>query len=111
MRSDELPLSPTEWNLLRIASKLESPDIHQILEMALQQGCILDYRTTCTLLARLVGRGFLETIRGQDRNLRYVMRVDPNEVLRRMVESFVKEVVGDDPAQLDIVREVVAAQG
>ena len=100
-------LSPTEWMLMRICWRLGRTTVAAVLEESLQDA-VRDYRTVQTLLNRMVKKGYLEADRKAKIHL-FTPCVDQQAALRLETRLFLEDVVGPEPENRALVREMLDA--
>ena len=110
-RQDQSPtpkerLSPAEWQLMRICWRLGRANVRQILREDLKTH-IRDYRTILTFMTRMTKKGWLLVEKEGNTNY-YRPAVDQSQALEKEIHQFLDQVVGPEPENLDLVKEILA---
>ena len=98
-------LSPSEWEIMRICWRLGRANVRQILKEDLKKRK-RDYRTILTFVSRMAAKGFLEVEKEGNTNY-YTAAVPQKKGLQREIDRFLKEVVGPEPENLELVERAV----
>ena len=103
------PLSPSEWEIMRICWRLGRCTVREVLEEDLKTHK-RDYRTILTFMTRMSRKGWLSTDKHGNRNL-YRPAIAEKSAVRHQIERFLDEVVGSDPKDVELLEEILAARG
>ncbi|MBT8246375.1 MAG: BlaI/MecI/CopY family transcriptional regulator [Acidimicrobiia bacterium] len=96
-------LSPSEWEIMRICWKLGRANVRQILKEDLKKKT-RDYRTILTFVSRMAAKGFLKVEKEGNTNY-YTAALPQKKGLQREIDRFLKEVVGPERENLELVRQ------
>ena len=99
-------LSPSEWEIMRICWKLGRANVRQILKEDLKKKT-RDYRTILTFVSRMAAKGFLKVEKEGNTNY-YTAALSQKKGLQREIDRFLKDVVGPEPDNLELVERAVA---
>lgn len=102
-------LSPSEWQIMRICWKLGRANVRDILSED-RKTRDRDYRTILTFASRMVAKGFLNVEKDRNTNY-YTAAVSRKKALRREIGRFLKEVVGPEPENRELVRRALERRG
>jgi predicted transcriptional regulator len=91
-------LAKSELEVAQIVWKLGQATVREVFEAIPKDRC-LDFKTVQTYLRRLEAKGYVQT-RREGRNNVYAPRVRPGQVVRQMVDDFVKRMFGGQPFPL-----------
>jgi predicted transcriptional regulator len=92
------PLAKSELEIARLVWQLRRATVRQILEaLPSQRG--LDFKTVQTYLRRLEAKGYLRS-RREGRAKVYVPRVQPQQVVREVIDDFLHRVFGGESIPL-----------
>ena len=100
-------LSPGEWPVLRACWRLgrEAPTAEIVREV--QTDSLYDYRYTQTVLRRLLAKGYVRVEKKRPRRNVWTPALSAREVLTQEVRIFVDQVVGLEPENLQLIRDVL----
>jgi BlaI family transcriptional regulator, penicillinase repressor len=92
------PVAKSELEVAQIVWQLGEASVRQVLE-ALPAQRALDFKTVQTYLRRLEAKGYLRT-RREGRAKVYLPRVRPEQVVREVIDDFVRRVFGGESLPL-----------
>ncbi len=98
-------LSPSEWEIMRICWKLGRANVRQILKEDLKKRT-RDYRTILTFVSRMAAKGFLKVEKEGNTNY-YTTALPQKKGLQREIDRFLKDVVGSERENLELVQKAV----
>ncbi|NNE48466.1 MAG: hypothetical protein HKN37_17575 [Rhodothermales bacterium] len=101
-------LSPSEWEIMRICWKLGRANVRQILKEDLKKKT-RDYRTILTFVSRMASKGFLKVEKEGNTNY-YTAALPQKKGLQREIDRFLKDVVGPEVDNLELVRKAVGSK-
>ena len=100
-------LSPSEWRIMQACWSLRRTTIRDILMALSDRPPAMSYTTVHMLLTRIVEKGYLAV--EQDRGVNYYTpAVDRESIVRLAAEDFVDNILAGEPANLQILNEVIA---
>jgi predicted transcriptional regulator len=100
-------LSPSEWRIMQACWSLGRTTIRDILLALADRPPAMSYTTVHMLLTRIVEKGYLAV--EQDRGVNYYTpAVDRGSIVRLAAEDFVDNILAAEPANLQILNEVLA---
>ena len=102
----EKPLSPSEWRVMQVCWRLKRTTIRDILLELSDHPPAMSYTTVHMLLTRMVEKGYLELEQDRGNNF-YTPIVDRSAIVRAAAEDFVDHTLARDPANLEILEEVL----
>ena len=102
-------LSPAEWQLMRICWRLGRANVRQVLREDLKTH-IRDYRTILTFMTRMTNKGWLEVEKEGNTNF-YRPTVPRKTALEQEIYRFLDEVIGSDPENLAVLKEILRGTG
>lgn len=102
----EKGLSPTEWRVMQVCWRLKRTTIRDILFEISDRAPAMSYTTVHMLLTRIVEKGYLHLEQDRGNNY-YSPAVERDVVVRAAVEDFVDNTLAQEPANLEILEEVL----
>ena len=98
-------LSSSEWQLMRICWRLGRCTVREVLREDLTTH-IRDYRTILTFMTRMTKKGWLEVEKEGNTNY-YIPAVDQELALKEEILNFLDHVVGQEPGNRRLLREIL----
>ena len=90
---------------MRICWRRGRSTVREVLQDSLRNS-VRDYRTILTLLTRMAGKGYLKVEKVGKTNY-YTPAVPQQRALTREIRRFLKEVVGPESENRDLLRELL----
>ncbi len=100
-------LSPSEWRVMQACWSLGRTTIRDILLALADRPPAMSYTTVHMLLTRIVEKDYLVLEQERGNNY-YVPSADREAVVRLAAEDFVDNILAGEPANLEILDEVLA---
>jgi len=98
-------LSASEWQLMRICWRLSRCTVREVLREDLKNH-IRDYRTILTFMTRMVKKGWL-TVEKEGNKNSYTPAIAQKKALKEEIQRFLDEVVGSEPENRQLLKEVL----
>ena len=105
-KTPEKSLSPSEWRIMQVCWRLERTAIREIVFELSDRTPAMSYTTVHMLLTRIVDKGYL-TLEQDRGNNYYAPAVDRATIVRAAVEDFVDNTLAREPANLEILEQVL----
>ncbi len=96
-------LSHSEWGLMRICWRLGRCTVREVLKEDRHKPK-RDYRTILTFMSRMAKKGWLKVEKEGNTNY-YTPAVAHRKAIKQEIERFLKDVVGSEPENLEILRK------
>ena len=100
-------ITAAEWPILRACWRVGPGATLPQIVREVQADQLLDYRYVQTMLNRLRDKGYLRVDKVGPRRNEWTAAIDPKDVLAERMRSFVEEVVGLEPQNIQLLRKVL----
>lgn len=104
----QLGLAKSELEVVQIVWQLQKATVREVLEK-LPRDRNLDFKTVQTYLRRLESKGYLKSEMLDGRTRVYLTKIKPKNVVRNLVDDFVKRVFHGDT--LPLVQALIQDRG